>query len=117
MKLIAFVGGCIVLGAGAWGVASVMSSDAIGMIIGLLFGILASVPPALLVLVAARRNAERDPFRQPPPTVYTPPQPPAALLPGPVTMVFRNGDGRQVQMQFADPDAARRFLAERNLDN
>ena len=112
VKRLAFVGGCIALGAGAWGVASVMSSDAIGMIIGLLFGILAGVPPALLVLVAARRNAERDPFRQPPPTVYRPAPPPAALLPGPVTLVFEDAQGRRATMQFADPDAARRFLAE-----
>ena len=114
MKLLAFIGGCIALGAGAWGVASVMSSDAIGMIIGLLFGILAGVPPVLLVLVAARRQqAQHDPYYTPrpapPPTVHQPP----ALLPGPVTLILNNGDGRSVQMQFADPDAARRFLAER----
>ena len=99
----------VVLAVGAWLVGSVLSSDAVGLIIGLLFGILAGVPPVLLVLVAARRNAERDPFRPPPPTVHQPP----AQLPGPVTLVFDNGDGRRATMQFADPDAARRFLAER----
>ena len=114
VKRLAFVGGCIALGAGAWGVASVMSSDAIGMIIGLLFGILAGVPPALLVLVAARRQqAQHDPYYTPRPAPPPPVHQPPALLSGPTVIVFTNGDGRQVQMQFADPDAARRFLAER----
>ena len=98
------------LGAGAWFVGSVLSRDAVGMMLGLLVGILAGVPSALLALATARNNAEGDPFRQPPPTAYTPP--PTALLPGPVTLVFDNGDGRRATMQFADPDAARRFLAE-----
>ena len=111
MKLLAFVGGYIAVCAGAWFLGNALSSDAIGMVLGLLFGIFGTLPGMVLVLVAARRNAERDPFRQPPPTVYRPPQPPAQL-PGPVTLVFDNGDGRRVQMEFADPDAARRFLAE-----
>ena len=110
MKPMLLAGGIGLLGVGAWGVASVLSSDALGMVIGLLFGILAGVPSALLALATARNNAEGDPFRQPPPTAYTPP--PTALLPGPVTLVFDNGDGRRATMQFADPDAARRFLAE-----
>lgn len=97
----------IVLGVGLWAVVNTLSSDAIGLFLGLLFGILAGVPSALLMLVTARRNApERSPFRQPPP------QPPAALLPGPVTLVLDNGDGRRVQVQFADPSAAQRFLAD-----
>ena len=102
----------VVLAVGAWSIGSVLSSDAIGMVLGLLFGIFGTLPGMVLVLVAARRNAERDPFRQPPPTVYRPPQPPAALLPGPVTLVFEDQAGRRATMQFADPDAARRFLAE-----
>lgn len=117
VKLLAFVGGYIALCAGAWFLGNVLSSDAIGMVLGLLFGIFGTLPGMVLVLVAARREqSRRDPY-YPPPRYSPPPQPPAALLPGPVTMVFRNGDGRQVQMSFADPAAARRFLAERNLDN
>ena len=103
----------VVLAVGAWLVGSVLSSDAVGMVIGLLFGTMATVPGALLVLVAARRQqARHDPYYTPrpapPPTVHQPP----AQLPGPVTLVFDNGDGRRATMQFADPDAARRFLAE-----
>ena len=53
--------GLATLGAGAWFVGSRLSSDALGMIVGLLFGILAGVPAALLVLVASRRRqAEED---------------------------------------------------------
>ena len=112
MKLLAFVGGYIAVCAGAWFLGNALSSDAIGMVLGLLFGIFGTLPGMVLVLVAARRNAERDPFRQPPPTVYRPAPPPAALLPGPVTLVFEDQAGRRATMQFADPDAARRFLAE-----
>ena len=108
MKLLAFVGGCIALAVGAWGVASVLSSDALGMVIGLLVGILAGVPPALLVLATARRNAEDSPFRQPP-TVYTPP---AALLPGPVTIVFEDAQGRRARVELPTAADARKFLAE-----
>ena len=191
MKLLAFVGGYIAVCAGAWFLGNALSSDAIGMVLGLLFGIFGTLPGMVLVLVAARRNVERDPFRTPPmepPTVYEPLREPAALLnaepyyivlpqrpalvdgakydplfmqavrvvqsegyataqllerklpighpralrllkqmeqagaiqaapppaqlPGPVTLVFEDAQGRRATMQFSDPDAARRFLAE-----
>ena len=103
----------VVLAVGAWLVGSVLSSDAVGMVIGLLFGTMATVPGALLVLVAARRQqARHDPYYTPRPAPPPPVHQPPAQLPGPTVIVFTNGDGRQVQMQFADPDAARRFLAE-----
>ena len=86
----------------AWGVASVMSSDAIGMIIGLLFGILVPLPGIFLILVAARRNAERDPFRQPPPPVVYEPSRPAALLPPPTIIVVQLPDGRHVRAQVIE---------------
>jgi hypothetical protein len=61
MKQVVAILGLAALGAGAWFVASRLSSDALGMIVGLLFGILAGVPAALLVLVAnRRRQAEED---------------------------------------------------------
>lgn len=60
MKQWIVVAGLVAMGAGAWFVANRLSSDAIGMIVGLLFGILAGVPPALLVLVASRRRREPE---------------------------------------------------------
>lgn len=56
MKQLIAVAGLIVMGAGAWFVANRLSSDALGMIVGLMFGILAGVPPAILVLIANRRR-------------------------------------------------------------
>ena len=60
MKQLIAVAGLVAMGAGAWFVANRLSSDAIGMMIGLLFGILAGVPPALLVLVASRRRRSEE---------------------------------------------------------
>ena len=112
MKTFVVVVAVGMVGAAFWFVVGGLSSDAVGLIIGLLFGILAGVPPALLALATtARRNMEDSPFRQPPPPVHQPP----ALLSGPTVIVFDNGDGRRVQLEFATPDAARRFLAERGV--
>ena len=114
MKLLAFVGGYIALCAGAWFLGNALSSDAIGLALGVIFGTMASLPGALLVLVAARRQqAQHDPYYTPRPAPPPPVHQPPAQLPGPVTLVFDNGDGRRVQLEFATPDAARRFLAER----
>jgi hypothetical protein len=42
-------------------VGSRLSPDAIGMAVGILFGVLAGIPVALLVLFAQRRSGERQP--------------------------------------------------------
>ena len=60
MKQMVAILGLAVVGAGAWFVASRLSSDALGMIVGLMFGILAGVPAALLVLVANRRRPAEE---------------------------------------------------------
>jgi hypothetical protein len=44
-----------------WRIVDGLSSDAIGMGIGVIFGILAGVPMALLVLAASRREERRQP--------------------------------------------------------
>lgn len=46
----------IIGGLFAWGLASNLSADALGMAVGMIFGILAGVPSALLVLAANRRD-------------------------------------------------------------
>lgn len=43
----------------AWFMMSRLSSDALGMAVGLVFGVLAGIPSALLVLASSRRR-ERD---------------------------------------------------------
>jgi hypothetical protein len=62
----------------SWFFASILSPDAVGMAVGMLFGVLAGIPTALLVLAANRhREPEADytPVRQPPVVVLYPPKP------------------------------------------
>ena len=102
----------ILLGVGAWFVGNALSSDAIGLALGVVFGVMASLPGAILVLVAARRQQpERDPF-YPPRVVYEPPTPPSRQLPPPVVVVFEDPEGRRARVEFADGVEARRFLGE-----
>lgn len=58
----------------AWKAGSVLSPDAIGMAVGLIFGALAGIPAALLVVAAGHR---RDDFED----VYQPPEPRRRLPP------------------------------------
>ena len=52
-----FIFGCVVFFAlVAWRIGSQLSADAIGMAVGLLFGVLAGIPAALLVLASNRRR-------------------------------------------------------------
>lgn len=53
------VAALVVVGIAAWRVTDGMSSDAISMAVGVLFGIMAGLPAALLVMAAGRRR-ERD---------------------------------------------------------
>lgn len=61
----------IFLVAVAWRLSQLLSPDAIGMALGLGFGVLAGVPTAALVLLARRRDEEDD--WQPPVTIVMPP--------------------------------------------
>lgn len=56
----------VFVGVMAWRIGGRMSPDALGVAVGLVFGVLASVPAALLVLAAARRGDQR-PERGPSP--------------------------------------------------
>lgn len=48
------------VGAATWYVGTLLSSDALGMTVGLLFGAAAGVPAALLVLFVASRSTDED---------------------------------------------------------
>jgi hypothetical protein len=92
MKRFIFLGGLLLLGVAAWRVGNALSSDAIGLALGVVFGVMASLPGALLVLVAARRQAARDEAAQSRPAHYGggypggypafPPQPPVIVVTG-----------------------------------
>ena len=57
MKTTVVVAVVLVIGVFAWSIANRLSADAIGMAVGLGFGVLAGIPAALLVFVASRRRA------------------------------------------------------------
>lgn len=63
---------CVLLG-GAWWVAERLSSDAIGLALGVIFGVLSILPGAMLAGASNRRRADH---RQPP--AWKPP--PAATV-------------------------------------
>ena len=60
MKQLAAVTALMIAGVLAWLFASRLSADALGMAVGLLFGVLAGVPTALLVLASSRRRRHED---------------------------------------------------------
>ena len=60
MKQLALVTALMIAGVLAWLFASRLSADALGMAVGLLFGVLAGVPTALLVLASSRRRQHED---------------------------------------------------------
>ena len=103
MKLFAWV--VFLLGAvGVWHLGGKLSPDALGMMVGLIFGALAGIPAALLVLYAVRNSppAEAPPT---PPTrwiiVERPAEYPAGALTG------------NVYSEEQDNERARRWPARR----
>jgi hypothetical protein len=69
MKFAVVVALVLVVGVTSWSVVNQLSLDAIGMAVGLGFGVLAGIPASLLVLIASRRRApweEEDEDWQPP---------------------------------------------------
>ncbi len=59
MRQFAMVVVLVILGGLTWRLGTSLSSDALGMAVGVVFGVLAGVPSALLVLASSRRQ-ERD---------------------------------------------------------
>ena len=57
----------VIVGGIGWRVAGSLGSDSLGMAVGVLFGILAGIPTALLMLAASRRHPEAA--TPPPPQV------------------------------------------------
>lgn len=55
----------IFVGVAGWKVGENLSSDAVSMAVGLIFGVMAGIPTTLLVLSASRRESDRELRRQP----------------------------------------------------
>ena len=73
LLLLAFVG------AAGWNIGNQLSSDALGMSVGILLGVLAGLPVALLVIAAGRRSERYEPDPEP---YYPQPQAPVIMLMG-----------------------------------
>ena len=58
MKRLVLIAALLFVGMAAWRVADRLSADALGMGVGVLFGIMAGVPTALMLLAAGRRREE-----------------------------------------------------------
>ncbi len=70
MRTIAIVIVFVIACAASWRVASVISADAISMAVGMLFGVLAGIPTALLVMASNRQRS--DDYEQPDPQPSAP---------------------------------------------
>lgn len=89
----------VFVGIAAWRIAGQLSADALGMAVGILFGVMAGVPTALMVMASGRRraaeeeetnNRRRQSQAMQHPSHYGgyaaggyPPQPPVIVLAGP----------------------------------
>ena len=60
MKRLIIVALLIFVGFAGWQAGGALSSDAMGMAVGIVFGVLASLPAALLILVANRRSSQQE---------------------------------------------------------
>ncbi|MCB0132510.1 MAG: hypothetical protein KDD78_16730 [Caldilineaceae bacterium] len=60
MKKFVLLATLVFLGAVGWQIGSRLSSDAVGMGVGVLFGVMAGLPMALLVLASGRRRQEES---------------------------------------------------------
>ena len=60
MKQLAMLVGLCLFGWMTWRVGTSLSSDALGLAVGVVFGVLAGIPSALLVLAGQRRRERRE---------------------------------------------------------
>jgi hypothetical protein len=109
MKFYLALAGLVFVGIAAWRIGDSLSADALGMAVGILFGIIAGLPAALLVLAASRRRDvdgdEARERRRNGVAGYGPgyPQPPVIVLAGGMAPQQGYGDPFQQQARFALP--------------
>jgi hypothetical protein len=87
LRLPMMLGAAIAAGIGLWRLGEVLSPDAIGMAVGILFGMLAGIPAALILLYAIRQNerkTERDEYDEPRRQLPQHGQPPVIVVTTPV---------------------------------
>ena len=100
--LIGIPGGAIFT-AFAWRISELLSPDAIGMALGMMFGVLAGLPAAALVLVASRQRAPYYGDDYEPPTIDVQPTAYAEDV-TPYTHLFRRAVNLQPLLPRQNPD-------------
>jgi hypothetical protein len=89
MKRLVVLAALVFVGAAGWRIGGSLSADALSMAVGVLFGVLAGIPTALLVMASGQRpprvsEENRGPRRTAmPPMPYLPPQPPVIVVTAP----------------------------------
>lgn len=109
---------CVFVATLAWRIGGRLSPDALGMGIGVVFGVLASVPAALLVLAATRRSDDgEDEYYEPTPRRRRQPQalppdgqPPQIIVVAPPVMPMQQAGGQPFYGQM-QPGAQGNFPA------
>jgi hypothetical protein len=99
MKKLMILGFLIFVAVAGWRIAERLSPDALGMLLGVVFGILAGVPAALLVLASSRRRDEApDASRTTARMRGLPYGPDYAGLPQHAPVIILAGNGMPAQM-------------------
>lgn len=103
MKRLAMLGLLIFVGFAGWRAGGVLSTDAMSMAVGMIFGVLAGLPVALLMLAASRRGGGEtvpatgpDTRRQQEPQMHQPPV--IVLAPPAYPSVAQMGNGQNAQL-------------------
>jgi hypothetical protein len=112
MKKLIILGFLTFVAVAGWRIAERLSPDALGMLLGVVFGILAGAPAALLVLASSRRRDESpDESRMMVRSRGTPYGSEYAGLPQHAPVIILAGNGMPVQMagqqqtMYAEPQA------------
>lgn len=106
----------IFVGVAGWRAGGLLSSDAMSMAVGIVFGVLASLPASLLILAATRRPAAPPataPVAQPPQAASAY-QPPIVLVAPPSYAAFASAQNQAAPMTgYAAPGWPQPYPAPR----
>lgn len=88
------------VGLGAWWLGSTLSSDAIGLALGVIFGIVAALPGSLLALAAGRRSVPAQL-----PAQQWPPSPPVIVITGSTPAALPSREQPLLVDHWSEPQA------------
>ena len=93
MKYFALLIMCVFVGVVGWRIGGELSPDALGMAVGMLFGVMAGIPTALLMLASQQRRDDADNASHQRPRIE-PVQPPAPVTNNYITNNYYEAPGR-----------------------